>query len=201
MLAPVDLAPLEPHPSPRVRAPCAPCAAASTGRTGRPGPEGDQPGRTVVARVGFGRLGTGHQIHPLGIGRQVGDDDEEVGGVGRGDGGGGALHPPVCPRNAPLASRACRGLPTLRGVNARTIRLDRDLDPVAIGARSGMVWARDGHRAGRRGRGASPSGDPTGGRRRRPVPAAGPGGPRRARRAGLGTRCVRRVPVRSDAAR
>ena len=28
-------------------------------------------------------------------------------------------------------------------MNARTIRLDRDLDPVAIGARSGMLWARD----------------------------------------------------------
>lgn len=28
-------------------------------------------------------------------------------------------------------------------MNARTIRLDRDLDPVAIGARSGLVWARE----------------------------------------------------------
>ena len=28
-------------------------------------------------------------------------------------------------------------------MNARTIRLDRDLDPVAIGARSGMLWARE----------------------------------------------------------
>jgi menaquinone-specific isochorismate synthase len=28
-------------------------------------------------------------------------------------------------------------------VKARTIRLDRDLDPVAIGARSGMLWARE----------------------------------------------------------
>jgi len=28
-------------------------------------------------------------------------------------------------------------------VNARTIRLDRDLNPVAIGARSGLLWARD----------------------------------------------------------
>ena len=28
-------------------------------------------------------------------------------------------------------------------MNARTIRLDRDLDPVGIGARSGLVWARE----------------------------------------------------------
>ena len=28
-------------------------------------------------------------------------------------------------------------------MNARTIRLDRDLDPVAIGARSGILWARE----------------------------------------------------------
>ncbi len=125
MVAAVDLGSFEAHVSGDVVAGADHAQPLRSGEGTHPGPEGDQP---CVAGPGR-RFGPGDLVEPCGIAAEVGHDGVEMLGGGRGVGTGAAIHALQC------------GGRSLGCVNPRTIDLDPPLDPVAIGIRSGTVWA------------------------------------------------------------